>query len=1066
MPTANADTLSVGEIAGQAGVSGSSVLTNDVFGADDTAATHVVSGVAAGTATGALTNGVGTEIAGIYGTLTLNADGTYKYTVTRDVPNDGKVHEDTFSYTIKDADGDTSTATLTVNVKDDTSVPTITVPAASGDGTTVYEAGLADGSHTGGSASTAGSFTLTLNGEKADVTIGGTPFTVDATGNAVIPEGGTAINTGEGTLTITSIIGGKVSYTYALKDALTHPDGAGNNTLTDSIAISVTDQTHDTASADLAVTIVDDVPTLTINDTLTSVNTGDSYTSDTGTFDFAIGADGGQLKVSIDGGSETPVTFKDDGTAQIFTDNGTLTLDSTNGTYTYEAKSGLTTGARETFSFTATDNDGDTTTAALDVNARAGTTLTVGSNANDKDGSTTDYTVGTGTGVINGSELSVTNVIVGDTGGTDSTTVTVPGQTYNICFILDLSGSMNDPLTEGSSTTRLAMAKEALENFFKSSIKDHDGNVNIDLVGFSKESDEQEFTITSVMTADQRTAVYDAFCAYVNDLEANGGTNYDAALTTAANWYSNDSSVASNGTNMAFFLTDGEPTYYNDSSRDGIGGPGNATTSRCVTDAISAFQTLTAAHGGVAVSAIGLGTSKSLTTQGQQILNILDNTTSTGTLGTTTTYPYEHKGEWTTGTLSDAVTVGQSDLVNSAYDLTAALQKGASYAQGTLIPAGSDTINGGSSDYVYGDVINTDMLIAALGLESALPYGSGYKVFTYLENHHVDTTAIGVTGTTWTSADTINYIENHADQMGWETLTHNTTDSAGHVTTSYYEVDENGNVHNPDGTLNTTYTLDQLTGRAGGDDIINGGSDNDVIYGQEGSDTIHGGAGNDTIYGGTGDDHLYGDAGNDTIYGGAGNDDLHGGEGDDVLYGGTGNDQLFGDEGNDQLFGGDGNDILDGGAGNDYLDGGAGADQLHGGAGNDILKYDAADTTLDGGTGIDFLITDDKSLNLDSLLKATDPVVKDVEVEISGTKALSLTDTDALKAQGVELGLDSSGNETISLSSAWTQSGTDGHTFVNGDMTLQVSSDLSTATTNAEEQAAQVHKFVLEHGNG
>ncbi|MFD1808196.1 calcium-binding protein [Gemmobacter lanyuensis] len=72
-------------------------------------------------------------------------------------------------------------------------------------------------------------------------------------------------------------------------------------------------------------------------------------------------------------------------------------------------------------------------------------------------------------------------------------------------------------------------------------------------------------------------------------------------------------------------------------------------------------------------------------------------------------------------------------------------------------------------------------------------------------------------------------------------------------------------------------------------------------------------------------------AGNDDINGGSGNDVLFGGAGRDTVDGNAGADRLLGDAGNDVLNGGLGADTLVGGIGNDRLNGGAGADQLTGG---------------------------------------------------------------------------------------------------------------------------------------
>ncbi|WP_238909661.1 retention module-containing protein [Achromobacter ruhlandii] len=92
--------------------------------------------------------------------------------------------------------------------------------------------------------------------------------------------------------------------------------------------------------------------------------------------------------------------------------------------------------------------------------------------------------------------------------------------------------------------------------------------------------------------------------------------------------------------------------------------------------------------------------------------------------------------------------------------------------------------------------------------------------------------------------------------------------------------------------------------------------------------------GDDTIHGGTGDDIIYGQGGNDTLYGDDGND---------IIYGGAGDDKLYGGDGNDVLHGGSGNDVLEGGNGNDLLIGGKGDDTLIGGAGSDTFKWELGD---------------------------------------------------------------------------------------------------------------------------
>jgi hypothetical protein len=180
-----------------------------------------------------------------------------------------------------------------------------------------------------------------------------------------------------------------------------------------------------------------------------------------------------------------------------------------------------------------------------------------------------------------------------------------------------------------------------------------------------------------------------------------------------------------------------------------------------------------------------------------------------------------------------------------------------------------------------------------------------------------------------------------------------------------------------------------------GNDLVTGGTLNDLISGGNGNDVVHGGDGNDTLAGGSNADTLDGGAGNDSLNGGSSGDTLIGGLGDDLLDGGSSNDTasyaaaagpVAADlalgtatgEGTDTLLnmenvtgsgfddtitgntlanvlaGGGGNDTIHGADGNDTLTGGAGTDQLFGDAGHDTLKWDAADL-LDGGIGFDTL---------------------------------------------------------------------------------------------------------------
>src|SRR6185369_5723398 len=83
--------------------------------------TKTVQGVAFGALSGPLSTGVGASIGGSYGTLVLNGNGSYTYTVNNtnaavQALNTGGQLSDVFTYTMHDTAGAYSTTTLTVTI--------------------------------------------------------------------------------------------------------------------------------------------------------------------------------------------------------------------------------------------------------------------------------------------------------------------------------------------------------------------------------------------------------------------------------------------------------------------------------------------------------------------------------------------------------------------------------------------------------------------------------------------------------------------------------------------------------------------------------------------------------------------------------------------------------------------------------------------------------------------------------------------------------------------------------------------------------------------------------------
>ncbi|WP_347717992.1 hypothetical protein [Sphingomonas sp.] len=210
VPTAHADTNSVGE-GSTLNVAASGVLGNDVSGADGYAAGGGVVGVAAGTNTAvALSSGVGTAITTSLGTLTLYGDGHYTY-----VSNANAVTSDTvdhFVYTIKDADGDTSTVTLDITVNN------VTLSAQNVTGS-VFEAAL--DLTQGGADLAAGTVTGSNPGSTGE-TVTGTLVNAFAAVNGYTPQ---TVTDSLGTFALDS----SGHYTYTLTSPIIGPQ-ANNGT--------------------------------------------------------------------------------------------------------------------------------------------------------------------------------------------------------------------------------------------------------------------------------------------------------------------------------------------------------------------------------------------------------------------------------------------------------------------------------------------------------------------------------------------------------------------------------------------------------------------------------------------------------------------------------------------------------------------------------------------------------------------------------------------------------------------------------------------------------------------
>ncbi|MDO7904757.1 immunoglobulin-like domain-containing protein, partial [Pseudomonas sp. K1(2024)] len=453
------------------------------------------------------------------------------------------------------------------------------------------------------------------------------------------------------------------------------------------------------------------------------------------------------------------------------------------------------------------------------------------------------------------------DIIVADVGGLH----VVPGKDYNIAFIVDTSGSM------GSSG--VDAAKKSLESVFKTlaaSVKGaQSGSVNILLVDFATQ-------VKSSVSVTLNDAGLQKLQSQLSTLSAGGGTNYEDAFKTTANWFQNLKNSGNTGSTQTFFITDGKPTFYQTGEQ---GNPALGSTSTTLDSYLNSINWK----------------------PGNTVGTYLDNSNylSINSSGALTVQTYNLWTGWKVTTSGDIRAEG-----NGGYELSNLAGTGNTTDSATLANA-KDTfklLSGLSNVEAIG--LNNDINASDLK-----PYDSDGNPQANIDPSKLAEAILGHTEVMNPSADTVNGGDGN-DIIFGDLVTFDSVPGTGVEAIQGYVANKLGvDVGDVDARMMHQYVTEHYTefdiSRSNdGNDTLIGGDGDDILFGQGGDDYLDGGRGNDILLGGTGNDTLIGGEGNDLLIGGAGNDILIGGKGDDILIGGSGADTFVwkaGDFGNDVI---------------------------------------------------------------------------------------------------------------------------------------------------------------------
>ncbi|WP_081624281.1 retention module-containing protein [Methylophilus sp. 1] len=574
---------------------------------------------------------------------------------------------------------------------------------------------------------------------------------------------------------------------------------------------------------------------------------------------------------------------------------------------------------------------------------------------------------------------------------TNQTVTATNSANTNLMITLDISGSMTT--TDGvNNQTRLASAIQSIKNLLDK--YDDMGDVKVSLVVFAGLDQTKQLGSGWLTVAQAK--------AYLNNLSADGNTNYDSALNTAMNAFGTSGKL-DNAQNVSYFFTDGQPNR-------GVGGDSSLTGQENSNNGDRGIQQAEEAtwinflnNNHIKSYSIGIGSGVTSNTElnpiaydGQtgtntdgvrvtsfnQLDSVLNETVSSPITGSLTSgggfgadggYVKSIAVDGSTYTFNSstgAITVTGTN--NSTYDATSH-KLVITTAQGTLLvdmddgsfsftPKNTSVAGTSSFNYTLSDN-DGDTSSATLTVNVAKQITSIPQVAPEVSNGMGAAGLLTLPGLL--NVDLLNFSSRQAftasdvnNNISSVTIAYNTfigvTLGTAYLTYSQAVANELG--------LNVSYT--QSSGFLG----LIGANGKMVITAADGG-TVDNLALNEflstvktneqavdlslfqnfkiTAVDSTGLQDSESASNLINI------DLLNSNKGTPIIGGDSADNTVNGTSGNDIIYGYAGNDTLNGGAGNDILRGGAGNDKLNGGDGNDILIGGKGNDTLTGGAGVD-----------------------------------------------------------------------------------------------------------------